>query len=179
MFILQAGGLPSIALVRIIDGRAETASVGTSSRERESRAIGFLRLLKKFEHTVRHVNTPVPSADQSLCSSQICTSQSTQSGRESSRALGTPPNVILHSSNGAYPGGEEELRKHHRSAEFIPLGEHWAYKYLIDIDGMGYSGRFMALLASESAVIKSTMWGEYITDWLQPWCVYFIFEDRT
>ena len=72
---------------------------------------------------------------------------------------------------GRYPGGKEELRKHHRFAMSVPLGEHWAYKYLIDLDGMGYSGRFMAFLASESAVIKSTVWREYLTDWLQPWCV--------
>jgi hypothetical protein len=74
-------------------------------------------------------------------------------------------------SSGAYPGGDQEFRKHHRLAESVPLGEHWAYKYLIDLDGMGYSGRFMAFLASESAVIKSTVWREYLTDWLQPWCV--------
>ena len=76
---------------------------------------------------------------------------------------------------GAYPGGAAEVRKHYRFAPFVPLGEHWAYKYLIDLDGMGYSGRFMAFLASESAVIKSTVWREYFADWLQPWYVYLCF----
>ncbi|OJA10393.1 hypothetical protein AZE42_12835 [Rhizopogon vesiculosus] len=74
------------------------------------------------------------------------------------------------SSTNSYPGGEEALRQHHRFALVVPLDEHWAYKYFIDLDGMEYSGRFMVLLASESAVLKSTVWREYLTDWLQP-CV--------
>jgi hypothetical protein len=36
---------------------------------------------------------------------------------------------------------------------------------------MGYSGRFMAFLASESAALKSTAWREYFSEWLQPWYV--------
>lgn len=76
------------------------------------------------------------------------------------------------STTGGFPGGEEALRKNHRFAPPVPLGQHWAYKYLIDLDGMGYSGRFLALLSSESAVIKSTVWREFLTDWLQPWLHY-------
>lgn len=38
---------------------------------------------------------------------------------------------------------------------------------------MGYSGRFMAFMASDSAVIKSTVYKEYFTDWIQPW-LHFI-----
>ncbi|OAX36469.1 glycosyltransferase family 90 protein [Rhizopogon vinicolor AM-OR11-026] len=75
-------------------------------------------------------------------------------------------------STGAYPGGEDALRKAHRFAPAVPLGQHWAYRYLIDLDGMAYSGRFLALLSSESAVIKSTIWREFFSDWLQPWLHY-------
>lgn len=77
--------------------------------------------------------------------------------------------VAFVSSVGSYPGGEEALRKAHRFADAVPLGEHWSYKYLIDLDGMGYSGRFMAFMASDSAVIKSTVYKEYFSDWVQPW----------
>jgi hypothetical protein len=73
----------------------------------------------------------------------------------------------------SYPGGLEELHRHHRFSHSVPLGEHWRHKYLLDLDGMGYSGRFMAFLASESAVLKSTVWREYLSDWLQPWYVPF------
>jgi hypothetical protein len=81
------------------------------------------------------------------------------------------------STTGGYPGGEEALRKGHRFASPVPLGHHWTYKYLLDLDGMGYSGRFLALLHSESAVIKSTVWREFLSDWLQPWCVLYWHSD--
>ena len=69
------------------------------------------------------------------------------------------------------PGGCEGLRRDHRFADAVPLGEHWQHKYLIDLDGMGYSARFLAFLASDSAVLKSTVYREYFSDWIQPWCV--------
>ncbi|KAJ8496895.1 hypothetical protein ONZ45_g12270 [Pleurotus djamor] len=74
---------------------------------------------------------------------------------------------------GNYPGGIEEMKKVHRMADAVPLGTHWSYKYLIDLDGMGYSGRFMSFLASDSAALKSTIYDEYYSDWIQPW-VHFI-----
>ncbi|KAL5497772.1 hypothetical protein ACEPAH_2703 [Sanghuangporus vaninii] len=71
-----------------------------------------------------------------------------------------------------YPGGRAALRKAHRFDKAVPLGEHWKYKYLVDVDGMGYSGRFLAFLASDSVPMKSTVYQEYFSDWLQPWLHY-------
>lgn len=71
----------------------------------------------------------------------------------------------------SYPGGRAALRKDHRFDKSVPLGEFWKYKYLVDVDGMSYSGRFLALLASDSVPIKSTVYREFFSDWLQPWCV--------
>lgn len=71
-----------------------------------------------------------------------------------------------------YPGGCDALRREHRFAEAVPLGEHWRHKFLIDVDGMGYSARLFAFLASDSAVIKSTVYREYFSDWIQPWLHY-------
>jgi len=71
-----------------------------------------------------------------------------------------------------YPGGCDGMRKDHRFADAVPLGDHWKYKYLIDFDGMGYSARLFAFLMSESAVIKSTVYKEFFSDWIQPWLHY-------
>ena len=82
-----------------------------------------------------------------------------------------------------YPGGCDGMRKDHRFADAVPLGENWRHKYLIDIDGMGYSARLFALvssllpsrselttqLKSECAVLKSTVYTEFCSEWLQPW----------
>ncbi|KAF8712487.1 hypothetical protein AX14_013057 [Amanita brunnescens Koide BX004] len=37
---------------------------------------------------------------------------------------------------------------------------------------MSYSGRFMSFLASDSAPIKSTIYEEFFSDWIQPWVHY-------
>lgn len=88
-----------------------------------------------------------------------------------------------------YPGGCDGMRKDHRFADAVPLGENWRHKYLIDLDGMGYSARLFALvsnhitrlilgtlivcqLKSESAVLKSTVYTEFMSEWLQPWLHY-------
>ncbi|KAF8240096.1 hypothetical protein L208DRAFT_1420477 [Tricholoma matsutake] len=73
----------------------------------------------------------------------------------------------------AYPGGLSALTDTHRFGDAGPLGKHWAYKYVADLDGMSYSGRFMAFLASDSVPVKATVYEEYFSDWIQPW-VHFI-----
>ncbi len=69
----------------------------------------------------------------------------------------------------SYPGGLPALMKDHRFGDSVPLGAHWKYKYLVDLDGMSYSGRFMAFLASDSVPLKATVYEEFFSDWIQPW----------
>lgn len=47
------------------------------------------------------------------------------------------------------------------------------YKYVLDIDGNSFSGRFYRLLKSKSAIVKSTIFREWHDDLLYPW-VHFI-----
>lgn len=75
-------------------------------------------------------------------------------------------------SGHTYPGGEKALRENHRFSDAVPLGRHWAYKYLVDLDGVGYSGRFMSFLASDSVPVKATVYKEFFSDWLEPWLHY-------
>jgi Glycosyl transferase family 90 len=77
-----------------------------------------------------------------------------------------------------FRGGCESMMKHYRFAKPVPLWEHWKHKYLVDFDGMGYSARALAFLASESVMIKSTVYREYFSDWIQPWCVCIHYDDR-
>jgi hypothetical protein len=70
-----------------------------------------------------------------------------------------------------YPGGLEAYMQNHRFDDGVYLGDHWRHKYLLDLDGMSYSGRFFAFLESDSAVIKSTVYREFHSDWIQPWYV--------
>ncbi|KAJ3720940.1 hypothetical protein C8R42DRAFT_582015 [Lentinula raphanica] len=71
-----------------------------------------------------------------------------------------------------YPGGLKKLKEEHRFADGVSLGNHWQYKYLLDLDGMSYSGRFMSFLASDSVPVKSTVYEEFFSDWIEPWLHY-------
>ncbi|KAF8607393.1 hypothetical protein BDV93DRAFT_436008 [Ceratobasidium sp. AG-I] len=71
-----------------------------------------------------------------------------------------------------YPGGCVAMRKEMRFADAAPLGEHWKHKYVLDLDGQSYSARFFAFLASQSAVVKTSVYREFYSDWIQPWLHY-------
>ncbi|KAH9459375.1 hypothetical protein Pst134EA_033027 [Puccinia striiformis f. sp. tritici] len=46
------------------------------------------------------------------------------------------------------------------------------FKYVLDVDGNSWSGRFRRLLKSNSLVFKSTIWPEWYRDQIQPWYHY-------
>ncbi|KAK7446702.1 hypothetical protein VKT23_014397 [Stygiomarasmius scandens] len=73
----------------------------------------------------------------------------------------------------AYPGGLDALLKDYRWSGSVALGHHWQYKYLLDLDGMSYSGRFLAFLESGSVPVKATVYDEWWAVWCVPW-VHFI-----
>ena len=48
----------------------------------------------------------------------------------------------------------------------------WKYKYLLDIDGNAFSGRFYAFLKSRSLVYKMAVFREWHEEWIRPWVHY-------
>ncbi|KAI2631001.1 glycosyltransferase family 90 protein [Hypoxylon sp. NC1633] len=48
----------------------------------------------------------------------------------------------------------------------------WQYKYLLDIDGNAFSGRFYAFLRSKSLIFKWAIFREWHLEWLKPWAHY-------
>ncbi|KAF8688390.1 putative lipopolysaccharide-modifying enzyme, partial [Rhizoctonia solani] len=80
--------------------------------------------------------------------------------------------LTLYPGCAEYPTGCAGMMKEMRFADPVALGEHWKYKYLLDLDGQSYSARFLAFLASQSAVIKATVYREFWTDWIVPWVHY-------
>jgi hypothetical protein len=48
----------------------------------------------------------------------------------------------------------------------------WKYKYLLDVDGNAFSGRFYAFLKSRSLVYKLAVFQEWHREWLKPWVHY-------
>jgi hypothetical protein len=48
----------------------------------------------------------------------------------------------------------------------------WKYKYLLDMDGNAFSGRFYAFLQSNSLVYKMSIFQEWHREWVKPWVHY-------
>ncbi|PGH16029.1 hypothetical protein AJ79_02009 [Helicocarpus griseus UAMH5409] len=61
-----------------------------------------------------------------------------------------------------------------QTAEFQPgpstdFQEHWRYRYLIDSDGAGFSGRFLPFLQSSSLPFRTGLFRQWMDDRLTPW----------
>ncbi|KFH49074.1 Beta-1,2-xylosyltransferase-like protein [Hapsidospora chrysogenum ATCC 11550] len=48
----------------------------------------------------------------------------------------------------------------------------WGYRYLLDMDGNAFSGRFHAFLRSRSLVFKMALFREWHAEWIRPWLHY-------
>ncbi|KAG0147782.1 hypothetical protein CROQUDRAFT_42346 [Cronartium quercuum f. sp. fusiforme G11] len=64
------------------------------------------------------------------------------------------------------------MRGHLQFADTMGLNDSLQYKYLIDLDGNGWSGRFHRLMSSNSLVLKSTIFPEWYAQRVQPWIHY-------
>ncbi|KAF2217655.1 glycosyltransferase family 90 protein [Cercospora zeae-maydis SCOH1-5] len=68
---------------------------------------------------------------------------------------------------------------HFHPASWVPLHEMLSsYRYLFDIDGNSFSGRFHALLLSESVVFKATIYEEWHDARLIPWLHFVPLANR-
>lgn len=61
-----------------------------------------------------------------------------------------------------------------QETEFAPVGPsdfqaHWKYKYLFDLDGAGFSGRFLPFLQSRSLPFKSALFREWYDSRITAW----------
>ncbi|KAH7890255.1 glycosyl transferase family 90-domain-containing protein [Phlebopus sp. FC_14] len=52
------------------------------------------------------------------------------------------------------------------------IAEAGRYKYVLDVDGNGWSSRFKRLMTSNALVFKSTIFPEWFTDRIAPWVHY-------
>lgn len=67
----------------------------------------------------------------------------------------------------------DEMAAEIKFADRIAPEQAAQYKYVLDVDGNGWSSRLHRLMTSGSVVIKHTIFPEWHHDWLTPW-VHFI-----
>ena len=70
------------------------------------------------------------------------------------------------------PGDCDAQREYFEIVKPSKQHDAWAYKYLLDMDGNAFSGRFYAFLKSASMVYKMAIFREWHEEWLQPWVHY-------
>ncbi|KAJ4394150.1 hypothetical protein N0V93_003367 [Gnomoniopsis smithogilvyi] len=54
----------------------------------------------------------------------------------------------------------------------IDFQEHWLYRHLIDVDGAGFSGRFLPFLRSHSTAYRATLFRTWYDERVKPWKHY-------
>lgn len=70
---------------------------------------------------------------------------------------------------------EETCETMRKTIDFAPtmgLEEQNQYRYLMDVDGNGWSGRFHRLLSTNAVVLKSTIFPEWYQERIIPWVHY-------
>ncbi|KDR70234.1 hypothetical protein GALMADRAFT_160044 [Galerina marginata CBS 339.88] len=70
------------------------------------------------------------------------------------------------------PGICELLEEVYPWRNWQSIQEAGNYKYVIDVDGNGWSGRFKRLITSNALIFKSTIYPEWYTDRVAPWVHY-------
>lgn len=74
------------------------------------------------------------------------------------------------------PGDCEAQKEFFDVTERVEQQDAWKYKYLLDIDGNAFSGRFYAFLHSRSLTFKLAVFREWHYEWLKPWAHYIPFS---
>lgn len=54
----------------------------------------------------------------------------------------------------------------------VPFEEHWRFRHLLDMDGSGFSGRFVPFLLSNSLVYRAALFRTWFDERLTPWYHY-------
>lgn len=70
------------------------------------------------------------------------------------------------------PGDCDAQKEFFNVVERVDQQDAWRFKYLLDMDGNAFSGRFYAFLQSNSVIFKMSLFQEWHKDWLKPWVHY-------
>ncbi|KXT00272.1 hypothetical protein AC578_1213 [Pseudocercospora eumusae] len=70
------------------------------------------------------------------------------------------------------PGDCDAQREFFGVEPGVDQQDAWKWKYLLDMDGNAFSGRFYAFLESRSLPLKMAVFREWHEDWIKPWLHY-------
>lgn len=70
------------------------------------------------------------------------------------------------------PGDCQAQKQFFKVKGTVDMQYAWNYKFLLDMDGNAFSGRFYSFLQSRSQVFKLALFREWHSEWLRPWLHY-------
>lgn len=113
-------------------------------------------------NTLNKVSVLLPTQESETYSYKI------MDGSAPSRELGLKANV--HVSDYVRCGDCDQQQEEMKMGPRVEFQSHWNYRYLVDLDGAGFSGRFLPFLKSHSLPMKTGLFRQWfdtrITSWL-------------
>lgn len=89
-------------------------------------------------------------------------------GMAPSQELGL--NTSVHIADKIVRCGDCEIQEQElRTADKVDFQEHWRYRYLFDLDGAGFSGRFLPFLQSHSLPFKTALFRQWFDSRITAW----------
>lgn len=80
--------------------------------------------------------------------------------------------TFSHWSQATVPAGETPMAAGGPLPPEIPFEENWHYRHLVDMDGAGFSGRFLPFLQSRSLVYRAALFKSWFDERLREWHHY-------
>jgi hypothetical protein len=75
------------------------------------------------------------------------------------------------------PEPPKEDHEHERPPE-VPFAENWRYRHLVDLDGAGFSGRFIPFMQSYSLVYRAGLFRTWYDSRIHPWLHFVPLDAR-
>ena len=75
-------------------------------------------------------------------------------------------------------GGNGDAMIESLASQFTPFKENWRYRHLLDMDGAGFSGRFLPFLKSRSLIYRAALFHSWFDERLTAWHHYIPVDVR-
>ena len=78
-------------------------------------------------------------------------------------------NTEVHLSNIIRCDDCDEQKQEMNTSSYVDFQHHWANRYLFDLDGAGFSGRFLPFMQSRSIPFKTGLFRQWLDSRVTPW----------
>ncbi|KAI1910594.1 hypothetical protein LOZ61_004342 [Ophidiomyces ophidiicola] len=122
-------------------------------------------------HTSNTVSVLLPTAKKDAFSYQ------TFAGSEIFQSLGLNTSIFIAESVARCAGEDcEDQTREFGTVPRTDFQDHWKYRFLFDMDGAGFSGRFLPFLKSNSLPFRTSLFRQWLDSRLTPW-LHFVPQD--